>query len=151
MIPPKHGNWKAAWYVIGDRRIYMRSSWEYKYALLLEEKKRAFVIKDWEFEPQTFWFEKVLRGVRSYLPDFRITWHDGSVEYHEVKGWLDPKSKTKLKRMRIYYPQVRIELLMKKEYERCIALCIIPNEKEKAPAPGESEGCGVDWLAGGAS
>lgn len=146
LYPPKHGRWQAGWYVIGDRRIYMRSSWEYKYALLLEEKKRALIIKEWEFEPKTFWFENILRGVRSYLPDFRITWPDDSIEYHEVKGWMDPKSATKIKRMAKYHPEVKLEVLIKKAYERAISLRIIPNEKKNPSSSGEQAGV-MDWLA----
>ena len=46
----------------------------------------------------------------------KVTGLDDSEEYHEVKGWMDDKSITKLKRMRIYHPDVRIKLVEKKEY-----------------------------------
>lgn len=47
----------------------------------------------------------------SYLPDFRVTKNNGTKEYHEVKGWYDPKSKTKINRMRIYFPEVKLLLI----------------------------------------
>lgn len=62
-------------------------------------------IVSWEYEKHTFWFEAIRRGVRSYVPDFRVVLPDGSHEWHEVKGWMDPKSQTKLKRMAKYYPE----------------------------------------------
>lgn len=40
----------------------------------------------------------------------------GKIIYHEVKGWMDPKSKTKLKRMKLYYPEIKIKLIEKKQY-----------------------------------
>lgn len=75
------------------------------YARWLEFLKLRQEIVLWEHEPETFWFEKIKRGVRSYLPDFRVTLNGGGIEYHEVKGWMDPKSKTKIKRMAKYYPK----------------------------------------------
>ena len=102
---------KAGWWDNGDKRYYMRSSWEHNYAWYLEWLKARGEIKDWEYEPDTFWFENIRRGVRSYLPDFKVVQPNGSVEYHEVKGWLDPKSKTKLARMAKYYPQVKMVLI----------------------------------------
>jgi len=36
--------------------------------------------------------------------------------YYEVKGWMDARSKTKLKRMAKYHPEVRVIVFGKKEY-----------------------------------
>lgn len=104
LYPPKHGSWKAAWREIGGKRLYARSRWEANYARYLEFLKQASEILEWEHEPETFWFNNIKRGVRSYLPDFKVTFKDGHVEYHEVKGWMDDRSKTKIKRMKKYYP-----------------------------------------------
>jgi hypothetical protein len=73
-------------------------------------------IKSWRHESKTFWFENIRRGVRSYLPDFEITNNDGGVEYHEVKGYMDNRSKTKIKRMAKYYPETKLIVICKKEY-----------------------------------
>ena len=73
-------------------------------------------VKSWEFEPDTFWFEKIRRGVRSYKPDFKVITDTGRVEYHEVKGRMDPKSKTKISRMAKYHPAVRLILVDKDAY-----------------------------------
>jgi hypothetical protein len=103
-----HGSWKSAWREIGGKRIYARSRWEANYARYLEHLQIEGSISKWEHEPETFWFESIKRGCRSYLPDFRVTYPDGSVEYHEVKGWMDARSKTKIKRMKKYHPSVKL-------------------------------------------
>jgi hypothetical protein len=86
---------------IGGKTFFARSSWEANIAAYLQFLKEHNEILDWEHEPETFWFEKIKRGVRSYLPDFKVTKNDGSFYFAEVKGWMDDKSKTKIKRMAI--------------------------------------------------
>jgi len=105
-----YSNCKRGWFVDKDKKYYMRSGWELRYAAYLNILKKSSAIKDWEYEVDTFWFYKIKRGVRSYKPDFKIWFNDTSFEYHEVKGWLDNKSKTKLKRMKIYYPNIDVKL-----------------------------------------
>lgn len=97
--------------------IYFRSSWEANYARYLNYLKSKKLIFKWEFEPDTFWFENIKRGIRSYLPDFKI-WDTAYSEpyYVEVKGWMDSKSKTKIKRMKKYYPYIRLDVVEKKQY-----------------------------------
>ncbi len=109
--------WKQGWRVIGGVNKYYRSRWEANYARYLELLRVNGNIASWEHEPETFWFENILRGCRSYLPDFRVTMPGGSVEYHEVKGWMDDRSKTKIKRMKKYHPNVKLVLICKKQYE----------------------------------
>lgn len=100
---------------LGDR--FFRSSWEANYARFLEWQRQRGLIAAWEYEPETFWFENIRRGVRSYLPDFRVTESDGRRYYVEVKGWMDAKSKTKLARMRKYYPDVELRVVDAKTYQ----------------------------------
>lgn len=95
----------------GGKRYYLKSGWELRYANYLEMLKKGNGIVEWEYEPDTFWFEKIRRGVRSYTPDFKIFLDDGTFEYHEVKGWMDSRSKTKLKRMGIYYPEISLTVI----------------------------------------
>lgn len=108
--------WKAGWREIGDKRHYFRSRWEANYARYLQWLKERGDILEWEYEPETFWFDKIKRGVRSYLPDFRIHELNGSKPLHEVKGWMDARSKTTLKRMAKYHPEETIILIREKEY-----------------------------------
>lgn len=110
-------SWKAGWHEIAGRRIYFRSGWEVNYAHYLQWLKELNQIKEWEFEPETFWFEGIKRGCVSYLPDFRVTENSGAVVYHEVKGWMDDRSKTKIKRMAKYHPTVKLIVIDAKAYK----------------------------------
>jgi hypothetical protein len=47
-----------------------------------------------------------------------VTENGGQVVYHEVKGWMDAKSKTRLKRMAKYYPHVSLIVIGEKEYRQ---------------------------------
>jgi hypothetical protein len=105
------------WREIGSRNIFFRSRWEYNYAVYLEYLLTQKQIQGWEHEPGEFWFEKIRRGVRSYKPDFKIRFNDGKIEYHEVKGWMDSRSKTALKRMRIYHPEITMRVIDSKWFK----------------------------------
>ena len=123
-----HTRGASGWFDKDGKLVYMRSSWELNYAHYLNflVDKKEFI--SWEYEVDTFWFEKIKRGVRSYKPDFKIHLNNGEIEYHEVKGWMDDKSVTKLKRMALYYPDVKIRVIGKKEYDAvCKYSSLIPN------------------------
>lgn len=106
-IGTKRREFKAhqGWREIDGRKIYFRSDWEYKFAKWLQSLKESNAIKDWDHEPETFWFNEIKRGTRSYLPDFKVTNPDGTHYWVEVKGYMDAKSKTRIKRFRKYYPR----------------------------------------------
>ncbi len=95
---------------------YFRSSWEANYARYLNWLKSLGQIESWEYEPQTFTFP-VKRGTVSYTPDFLVNYPDGAREYHEVKGYMDDKSRVRLDRMKRYYPDVKIVLVDSKVYK----------------------------------
>jgi hypothetical protein len=120
-LRPSPTSWAAGWRNIHGRRIYFRSAWEANWARYLEWLRQRGDIEAWEHEPTTFWFEKIKRGVRSYLPDFAVIERGGKIVYHEVKGWMDPKSATKIKRMRIYHPAVNLIVIDKKSYRSMAA------------------------------
>jgi predicted nuclease of restriction endonuclease-like RecB superfamily len=106
------GNKNALWVTFGEgKRYYLRSKYELRYAYYAEYLKRCGKIKEWEYEPEEFWFEKIKRGVRSYKPDFRLTYPDDRVIYIETKGFWDSKSLTKIKRFRKYYPHLKISTI----------------------------------------
>lgn len=111
-----HGAWKAGWREIGGYRKYYRSRWEANYARYLQWLVGRGELLDWKHEPETFWFEAIKRGCRSYLPDFRVWELDGSSKLHEVKGWMDARSKTVLKRMKKYHPGETVVLIAEKQY-----------------------------------
>lgn len=116
---------KAQWATIGGKKKYWRSKWERQYAKYLQWSKRRGDIKDWDFECETFWFLEIKRGTRSYLPDFMVTLNDGTIEYHEVKGYMDPKSKTKIKRMAKYYPEITLKIIDAKWFKANKNLALI--------------------------
>src|SRR5690606_3943404 len=101
-------NTTQRWVTVGDQRHFFRSEWEIRYAFFLEYLKQNGQLKEWEYEPKTFWFDEIKRGTKSYKPDFFVQHMDGSTEWHEVKGYLDGKSKTKLKRFQKYFPQEKL-------------------------------------------
>lgn len=96
--------------------LFVRSSWEANYARYLNWLIEQNEIAAWEYEPDTFWFHEIKRGTRSYTPDFKVINNDGTVEYHEIKGWMDQKSRTALKRMAKYYPDVKLVVIDKDAY-----------------------------------
>ena len=93
-----------------DIGMYVRSSWEHNYALVLNWRQERGQIVRWEYEPETFEFP-VKRGNRSYKPDFKVFFPDGHHEWHEVKGYMDADSRVKLKRMAKYYPEEVVKLI----------------------------------------
>jgi hypothetical protein len=105
--------WKQEWKVIDGRRIFFRSRWEFRYALYLQLLKEKGEIKDWQHEPKTFWFEGIKRGTNNYKPDFLVIHKNDSEEWVEVKGYMDSKSATKIKRMAKYFPQIKLRVVDK--------------------------------------
>jgi hypothetical protein len=79
-----------------DIEMNVRSSWEANFVRVLNIYKIQF-----EFEPTVFSFP-IKRGTKGYTPDFFLTRNN---EWIEVKGYLDDKSKIKLKRFKRYYPE----------------------------------------------
>lgn len=113
----RNRKWKSGWRDVGGKRIFFRSRWEANYGRYLQWLKEMGNIAEWEHEPKVFWFLEIKRGTRSYLPDFRITENDGTQAFHEVKGWMDPRSKTKIKRMGKYYPDIKLIVIGGKSYK----------------------------------
>lgn len=101
----RRGSWRSGWVTVGSCKFFARSQWEADYARFLQWQKERHLIISWEHEPQTFWFP-VKRGRTNYTPDFRVIKFAGAQpEYHEVKGWMDQRSRTVLNRMRIHHPK----------------------------------------------
>lgn len=114
-------SWKAGWRDVGGKQIYFRSRWEFNYAIYLQSLVSDGSILGWQYEAKAFAFDKPLNGAFSYLPDFEVTLLNGQVEYHEVKGWMDCRSETKLRLMKKCFPDVVVKLIQKSwfdEFER---------------------------------
>lgn len=106
-------------YAVGNKEIYFRSLWEANYALYLEWLKTQGEIKDWQYEPERYDFiyqdGKKLRSLGlGYLPDFRVVNNDGTFYLVEIKGYK--QGVLKLKRMKKFYPEIKIELVDSKAY-----------------------------------
>ncbi len=116
----------AGWRVIGGKRKYFRSLWEANFAKWLEYQKKQGWIFDWQHEPQTFWFKGIKRGVVSYKPDFKVICRKPTTALEEpedrywveVKGWMDPKSATKIKRFKKYFPNETLRVIDKKFFSQ---------------------------------
>lgn len=104
--------------------LFVRSAWEANYARYLNWLVSRGEIAGWRYEPKTFTFP-VERGNRSYTPDFEITMTDGSIEWHEVKGWMTPDSKVKLKRFAKFYPQEKL-VLIDEPFYKALAKTVAP-------------------------
>jgi len=79
-----------------DIDLNVRSSWEANFVRILQIYKI-----DYQFEPTVFPFP-IKRGTKGYTPDFLL---NRNHEWVEIKGYLDDKSKVKLRRFKRYYPQ----------------------------------------------
>jgi len=66
---------------------------EQAYAALLDQRKLAGEIHHWGFEQINIKLAKLT----SYLPDFFIIMADGSIEFHEVKGFWHQSGRIKIK------------------------------------------------------
>jgi len=87
--------------------LYVRSSWEANCARFFEwskKKNKEFKVVSWEYEPHTFWYESFRRGNRHYTPDFLITLANKNEHWVEVKGYLRPGDRVKMKRFKRFYP-----------------------------------------------
>jgi Protein of unknown function (DUF1064) len=102
------------------RIITFRSGWESNYASYLDWLKEQGQIRDWEYEPTPRYEFIVTEFGRQralslgYLPDFKVTNNDGSFYLVEIKGRR--QGMRKLKRMKRFYPKIKIELIEQKDY-----------------------------------
>ena len=93
----------------GKRPVYRRgqvrfkSRYEWNYSHFLD-----FLGLPWVYEPRKFWFYKIQTGVRCYTPDFYLPDSD---EFHEVKGYDNRRSQTQRRRLKKYYPAIKLVLI----------------------------------------
>jgi hypothetical protein len=73
---------------------------ELEYArLFLEPRRLMGEIVRYEYEPDTLALSERLpkKNRCSFTPDWKVTFPDGAVEYHEVKGFMEADAYIKLK------------------------------------------------------
>lgn len=93
---------------------------ERRYAEHLESLRLAGEIYRWDFEAEKFRLANI--GHACYLTlDFRVLLNDGTVEFHDVKGFMEPDAQIKLKWFVQAHPYPLVIVRWKKgkwEYER---------------------------------
>lgn len=87
-----------------DLNQYFRSSWESNVARILN-----YLHIEWKYEYKRFDFSKEKEGILSYQPDFYLPKYN---KWIEVKGWMDDKSKQRLKLFKKYYPNESSNLIL---------------------------------------
>lgn len=75
---------------------------ERDYAAALEGARIAGQIARWDFEPEAL----RLADRTFYHPDFRVLRVDGTVEFHEVKGFWEDDARVKIKVAAEMHPYV---------------------------------------------
>lgn len=104
---------------LGNR--FFRSKMEANVARMLQ-----YLGLKYEYESETFDFKAIRKGTTQYKPDFKIAGTkkaDAPLRGRlvEVKGYLDPQSKTKMKRFKKYFPE---------EFSKLI--CVVQGRKSAA-------------------
>ena len=97
---------------VGGKTCHFRSKMEYRYARYLELLKTSGHIVDWNYERTKFVFPTEMTGAKQFLIDFDVLTIQGEIVHHEVKGYLDSRDITKLRRVAKHYPNARIHLAM---------------------------------------
>jgi hypothetical protein len=118
LIHRPRGKWKQGWRTVGGKTCFFRSRWEANYARYLDALKEIGQISDWQHEPHSFVFYTSESGSVSYWPDFLVLLPSGMTEYHEVKGWMDDRSKASIANMKAEYPEEVLIIIDSKAYRR---------------------------------
>lgn len=81
-----------------DLGVFLRSAWEANVYRVLQAQHANFL-----YEPKVFSFTEfgIKHGTTSYTPDFYMT---DTCCWIEVKGYLKPEDKVKLRRFKKFYP-----------------------------------------------
>lgn len=105
------GSWKQGVRLIDGVEYRFRSSWENNYARYLNQLVKESKIKKWEYEKDRFYLKKINK---TYIPDFKITNMNNSLEYHEVKGWQEETFILKMNEFVKLFPNNKFVLINKK-------------------------------------
>lgn len=76
---------------------------ETQYSLHLSSLVAQGIIREYSFEVETL---KIGEKRCSYTPDFRVIMPDGTLEFHEVKGFWRDDARVKLKAAAAQHPYV---------------------------------------------
>lgn len=81
----------------------MASKAEVKFAEWMDDQEIV-----WMYEPEKLAWEP---PKRKYTPDFKVMRKDGSFFFVEYKGYLRPNDKTKMKAIRLQYPDLDLRFV----------------------------------------
>jgi len=95
-----------------DLGIYVRSRMEANVLRYYKFIKVRYIYEEKEFE-----FFKIKRGSRFYKPDVYLP---DQGKFIEIKGWFTASDKTKLRRLKKYYPEefAKLEFVIPDKYSR---------------------------------
>lgn len=100
--------------IVGGKKCYFRSKFEYAWAKYLQWLKEQKQIRDWSYEPQLFTFAGEITAPVQYRPDFKIVELNGTEFYQECKGYHDGSTNRKFQRMAKHYPGTVMELVLQR-------------------------------------
>lgn len=83
---------------------------EIEYGQLLEARKRMGEIKDYGFER----IKLRLADAVLYIPDYDVVLDDGTIEMHEVKGFMRDDARIKIYTAARMYPHIKFWLIKKR-------------------------------------
>lgn len=120
----KWSNVKRGWRTIDNVKKWFDSRSEFNYYLYLNWLLKRKEIKDFVYHPPYFDFSQwVKHGVTRYEVDFKVIELDGREWYVEIKSTnrldkMDSHSRTKIKRLRKYYPDIVLNIVSTNDVER---------------------------------
>lgn len=82
---------------------------ESQWAMIYENMLKTGQIKELEYQPVIELLPKPNRV--KYIPDFKITWKDGSEEYIDVKGLILATFRLKQKMFAHFYPNKKLTIV----------------------------------------
>lgn len=101
------GQWHISW---ENKKFWLRSSWEYKYALFLDKNKISYEVEPKAFEIKYFIQDQLKEG--TYTPDFYLV---NSKKYIEIKGYWRDDAKSKYNAFISQYKNINIEVYDKEK------------------------------------
>lgn len=100
-----------------DINLWVRSSWEANYVRYLNSLIASGDVFHWEYEVKKFRFPDDGSRPTLYTPDFKVWFHDGRHEWHEVKGWFMPRAKDAVARFVECYPDEKLVIVGQKWFQ----------------------------------
>jgi hypothetical protein len=91
--------------IIGGAGYVFDSKFEMKWARYLQFLKEQEEILEWYYHPVKFDFRSFDYKNKPYVytPDFSVIENDGSLMYHEAKGYIETKDISRLRRANKHY------------------------------------------------